>query len=380
MAHSPPDYFFWVVAVLWGCIALIGVRDALTMRLLPARRQGVRPTVSVVVAARDEEARIETTVLRLLAQVGVELEIIVVDDRSRDRTGEILRGLATKYPGLRVVRVDDLPAGWLGKCHACHVGSGLASGEWVLFADGDVWLRDDVVVRAVGQADAEAADHVTLVPWVRGATFLGSVVQLLLGIVFGRRAGAVNRDRPGSYFGIGAFNLVRAEAYRVIGGHVPLRMEVVDDLKLALLLRKAGRRSRVFFSAGDADADWCPGALGVVRGMEKNHFAATGYRLSRVLLGAAMLGLFWVSAVAGPWTGSVGGLAAGLALMSMSLPAAIAAVRLGWPIAAAPLVPLFVPVLAVSLVHSAVVTLRRGGVRWRDTFYPLAELRAGSVR
>src|ERR1043166_203190 len=87
---------------------------------------------SVVIAARDEEARIEQTIRHLLAQRGPELELIVVDDRSTDRTSDILRSLAIEDSRLRIKRVDLLPEGWLGKCYACHVGAGAATGDWIL--------------------------------------------------------------------------------------------------------------------------------------------------------------------------------------------------------------------------------------------------------
>src|SRR4051812_36019705 len=90
---------------------------------------------SVVIGARDEEARIEQTIHHLLAQRGVELEIIVVDDRSRDRTGEILRQLRKEDSRVQVKRVDVLPEGWLGKCHACHIGARQTTGDWILFTD-----------------------------------------------------------------------------------------------------------------------------------------------------------------------------------------------------------------------------------------------------
>ena len=76
----------------------------------------------MVIAAWDEEARIEGTVRRLLAQEGVEAEFLIVDDRSTDRTGEILRQLAKEDARVKVKRVDVLPYGWLGKCYACHIG------------------------------------------------------------------------------------------------------------------------------------------------------------------------------------------------------------------------------------------------------------------
>ncbi len=380
MPLSLSDCVLWTVAGLYGVLALGALRAVAAFRLLPPRSPSARRArVTAVVAARDEEARVETTVRRLLAQESVELEVVVIDDRSADRTGEILHQLAAEDPRLRVVRVDALPAGWLGKCHACHVGADRAAGEWLLFTDADIWLKPDVVSRAVGEAEGERADHVTLVPGVRRATFLGSVSQLIFGLGVARRAGRVNRDAAGAYFGFGAFNLVRAEAYRAVGGHTPLRMEVVDDLKLGLLLRRGGYRSRVFFAPRDVDADWCPDALGLVKGLEKNHFAAAGYRLSRVLPGVVVLVAVWGAALAGPWTGTAAGLAAGFGLASTAVPAAVAAVRLRWPVAAAALVPLLLPVFAASLLNSTARTLWRGGVRWRDTFYPLSALRAGVV-
>src|SRR5207253_999221 len=102
--------------------------------------------------------------------------------------------LAEEDRRLCVVRVDALPEGWLGKCNACRLGAERATGAWLLFTDGDIWLRPDVVARAVRQAEDEQADHVTLIPGVRGATFLGSVGQLLFNMAVGLRAAAVNRD------------------------------------------------------------------------------------------------------------------------------------------------------------------------------------------
>src|SRR5204862_6760502 len=114
--------------------------------------------------ARDEEARIEITIRHLLAQRGIEAEFIVVDDRSTDRTSEILRRLAKEDARLQVKRVDILPDGWLGKCHACHVGATAATGDWILFTDADCWLKLAVFARALQVAERDGADDVTLSP------------------------------------------------------------------------------------------------------------------------------------------------------------------------------------------------------------------------
>ena len=117
----------------------------------------------MVIAARDEEARIEQTIRHLLAQRDVDAEFIVVDDRSTDRTSEILRRLAKEDPRIQVKRVDVLPEGWLGKCNACHIGAGAATGDWILFTDGDCWLKPDVMARALRVAQRDGVEHITLV-------------------------------------------------------------------------------------------------------------------------------------------------------------------------------------------------------------------------
>src|SRR5688500_5950045 len=117
--------FFGSIALLWLALAVLTLRGVRAVKsLAPPSGAGLSPLprVSVVIAARDEQARIDTTVRRLLTQEGVELEVIAVDDRSTDRTGEILLRAAAEDPRLRVLRVDALPEGWLGKCHACHLG------------------------------------------------------------------------------------------------------------------------------------------------------------------------------------------------------------------------------------------------------------------
>jgi hypothetical protein len=335
---------------------------------------------SVVVAARDAEARLEGTVRHLLAQDDVAVEVIVVDDRSTDRTGAILRQLASEDARVRVERVELLPDGWLGKCHACHVGAGAATGEWILFTDADCWLKPDVIVRALGVAEREAADHIALTPGVVPDTWGARAWHLVLLSRFASWISGVNHDRAGAYFGIGAFNLVRASAYRECAGYEALRLTILDDVKLGLLLHRARKRTRAFIGGDDMACHWGMTVPGMIAIMEKNYFAAIDYRVTPVVAAGLMGTLLFGSAVIGPWTGTIAGIAAGLAAWSLALPAAVFARRLGWPVRYAVIAPLMYPVMVYAVINSAVVTLRQGGVRWRDTFYPLETLRQGTLR
>ncbi len=335
---------------------------------------------SVIVAARDEEVRIERTVRRLLAQRSVELELIVVDDRSTDRTGEILEQLAKEDSRLRVVRIHALPEGWLGKCHACHVGASAAKGDWILFTDADCWSKPDVLLRAMRVAGLECADHVTLTPG-RATPSLGvRACALLFHLSCVNWISGVNRDRPKSHLGIGAFNLVRAPAYRQCGGYEALRLSVIDDVKLGLLLRRAGKRTRAFLGADDVEAQWGTNAFSTIKLMEKNYFAALEFSLPLAMgvstFGTLLMGVVVLGAVSG--TGA--GLAAALSPFCLVVPAAIVASRMGWSWSAALGVPFVAPVFLCALLNSTAKTLWHGGIRWRDTFYSLETLRAGSVR
>jgi glycosyltransferase involved in cell wall biosynthesis len=334
----------------------------------------------VVIAARDEEARIEQTIRHLIAQRGVEVEIIIVDDRSTDHTGEILEHLAKEDASVKVKTVEVLPDGWLGKCHACHVGASAATGDWILFTDADCWLRPDVIARALRVAERDRSDHVTLTPGTVAETVGAQAWHLLFLTSLLNWFSGVNRDRPKAYLGIGAFNLVRTAAYRQCGGYERLRLTVLDDVKLGLLLRRAGMKTRAFLGVHDVECHWGTTVWSMVKIMEKNYFAATDFRLGLVLAGSLFMILILCIVIAGLVTGSVAGLLAGLSPLSLIVPAAIMARRLGWSWPCAVCMPFMFPVFMYAVLNSTYVTLRQGGVRWRDTFYSLETLRAGTVR
>jgi len=354
--------------------------NELTARDAAPPPSGSTPRCSVVIAARDEEARIEGTVRHLQAQRGVELEIIAVDDRSTDRTFGILRRLASEDARVQVAHVETLPPNWLGKCHACHIGAGLATGDWILFTDADCWMKPDVIARAIRLARLENADHITLTPGVSPETLPARAWHLAFLISMANWASGVNRDRPKAHLGVGAFNLVKTSAYRQSGGYEALRLTVVDDVKLGLLLHRAGKRTRGYIGGDDVECHWGRTARGMIKIMEKNFFAAADFRLGAVLLACVAAALLLVGIVTGLAAGTGTGIAASLAMLTFILPAAILARRLGWSFAAAAITPFVFPLVFHAILNSTWVTLRQGGIRWRETFYPLDELRRGNVQ
>jgi GT2 family glycosyltransferase len=384
-------FTFYGTAALFLAWTLSTLHHLRWVRRLPALTRPSNPNgstphthpptrCSVIVAARDEEPRIEQAIHRLLQQHHVELELIAVDDRSTDRTHEILRRLAQTDPRIRVQHVDALPDGWLGKCHACHLGASLASGDWILFTDADCWLKPDVIARALETAEREHADHITLTSGLAAGDASLHASHLMFLISLANWFSGVNRDRPEAFMGIGAFNLVRASAYRDCGGYEMLRLTVVDDMKLGLLLRRAGKRTRAFLGGDEVACDWGTRAWDTVRVMEKNYFAAADYRTGLVAAGSAFVILLFTLLGLGLVSGTVAGLSAALSPFLLALPAGVLARRLRWPLAHALWVPFMPPLFLYAVLRSTVVTLRQQGVRWRGTFYPLARLRTGNVR
>jgi hypothetical protein len=375
-------FIFWTISTLWHIRWVQRLASLATLKstdLSPLAKPAVT-RCSVVMAARNEEARIEQTIRRLLAQQHVELELIVVDDRSTDRTTDILKRIAAEESRLKIKRVDTLPDDWLGKCHACHIGATAAANEWILFTDADCWLNPDVIARAFLAAQAHGADHVTLTSGLANCTVGLKAFHLLFLISVSNWFSGVNRDRQRSYMGIGAFNLVRAEAYRQCGGYERLRLTILDDMRLGLLLRRAGKRTRAFMGAEDATCHWGSTVWDAIGLMEKNFFATVDYQIGLVIAGSFFTILVFGVLAFGILSRTPIGLAAAMSPFSLAIPAGILARRAEVSWVAVLCVPFIFPIFLLAVLNSTFVTLRRGGVRWRDTFYSLETLRAGNVR
>lgn len=356
-----------------------------SLREVPPVHEGAFPSLAVIVAARDEERGIEAAMRSLLAQDYPSLEVIAVDDRSTDATGAILDRLAAEDPRLRPVHVRELPAGWLGKCHAQHVGAQGARASYLLFTDGDILFDPDVLKRAVAWAEAHRLDHVVAFPHMLAPGFVERAFVSSFGLLLlpKLRTWTLRRAGGRGYVGVGAFNLVRAEAWRAIGGHERLRLEVVDDVRLGYLLRRLGHRQAALDSGGLVRVRWNEGFRGSWRGLLKNTFAGAEWSWAQALAGSALLSAMALAPLAAVVLGAGDALrAAGLAVGALAAAIHSAA---AWRIARGSgleglLAPLALLALAGAILASAALAHWCGGIEWRRTRYPLAALRAGCVR
>jgi glycosyltransferase involved in cell wall biosynthesis len=360
-----------------------------TMRCIPKLRD-LEPTpparwprVSLIVPARDEAEELEAAISSRLGEDYPDLEVIVIDDRSTDRTGAIADAIAARDARVVVEHVSVLPEGWLGKVHALHRGVARASGEWLLFSDADVHFAPGTLRRAIAWLEREGADHLSVMPEMRPRTFLVGVVQavfLRLAAVGGRLP-SVADPRSSAAVGGGLFNLVRRSALERTRGFEWLRLELIDDLALGQMLKANGARARVVNATGSIWLDFYPSVRELVRGGEKNSFALLGglsYLRLAVVLGI-LLSLELGPCVALAWPGASwavrGGAALALALITAS--GLLVNRWLGRRPREVLLWPMATVLLAFGGVRSAWLSLLRGGIVWRDTRYSIASLRAG---
>lgn len=340
------------------------------------------PRVSIVVAARNEEKNVEEALQSLLSQDYQNLEIIVVNDRSTDQTGEILDWLARGDPRLQIVHIAELSHGWLGKNHALYFGAQRASGELLLFTDADVVMHPVTVSKAVSYMTDGRLDHVAVLPEVKTPGILLEMFVGAFGIFFSLYARPWKAKDPKSakFIGIGAFNLVRAQVYQAVGAHQAIAMRPDDDMKLGKLIKKHGYRQELLFGRELISVEWYSSLRELIDGLMKNAFAGVEYSVAAVIASSAALLLFyaWPFLAIFVTTGEARIINCTIVLVMVALcwdAARFSNSRpwfgLGFPFATL----LFVYILWRSML----TTIFNDGINWRGTHYSLAELKANKV-
>ncbi len=343
------------------------------------------PALSIILAARDEERSVGEGVKSMLAQDhSGTLEIIAVNDRSTDRTGEILEELATRYSNkLRVLNVESLPEGWLGKTHALYAGAAQAQGEWLLFTDADVIFAPDCADRAVRYATSKGLDHLTLPPEIvcRSVLLRSFVAAFTLVFEMTQRPWRVGDPQAQEHVGVGAFNLIRKDAYERSGTHRAIRMRPDDDMKLAKLLKRHGFRQGVAYGAGLISVEWHQTLPDAARGLSKSMFSGLDYRIGATAAGVLMLSLTNVLPVFGLLSRNTTGTLCRLNILSTFLLYAYRSRHFGneTPWWYAVLHPFGICVFIYAMLRSASTTIINGGIEWRETRYPLKELKDNEI-
>jgi glycosyltransferase involved in cell wall biosynthesis len=371
------------VGWIGACIVLVrGVARLKRVQEMVPAADADCPRVSILVAARDEAEKLPRALATLLELDYPGYEVVFVNDRSRDATLQILADSARRHPRLKVVHIAELPQGWLGKTHALQKASEHAQHDWLLITDADVRFHPSVLRRAATFVRENQLDHLTIYGHIELNDFWEKTFASywVLGFNLRFQPWRVSNPRARQYMGVGSFQLLRRSAFDAIGQYKRLALEVVDDVRLGYLVKRAGLRSGVLIGDDLLRVRWQEGLANMIRGLTKNTFAALHYSVAETL--GNLLLLLTLSLV--PFLGLFAARGAPQWLAAIAV-ATILVVHsyAAYQIRLSPLYalthPLGASLFGYILLRSMIVTLWRGGVVWRDTFYSLEELRKGMV-
>lgn len=334
------------------------------------------PRVTVVVACRNEQDYIRDCIEGVLSQDYPDIELIVVNDRSEDRTAEVLREI--KDSRLKVLEVKELPAGWFGKNHAMWLGARAGIGEWLVFTDSDTRLGEGALREGVGLGVVRNYDMVSLIPRFRTRGFSDSLLTPLCGMVTSGMylmMFANNPQLPGVAFACGQYMAIRREAYDRVGGWESVKGYPSDDVEMARRLKRMGMRPRVGWGQDLVEARMYEGWGQVYRGWSRNLIMASRGLPWRVLgaMVVVMLGVMssFVALGWGLWKGNWGWVFMSLGHMMLITWVLWSGYGRGdFQRRYALLWPVGMFLLLVILVRSLYLCWR-GGMEWRGVWYSL---------
>ena len=369
------NVIFWLIALIE---AVIGYRTIYRLEDITANNQ-YEPLVSVIIAARNEELSIKRSIQSQFQQHYKNIEWIAINDRSTDKTGEILDCLQRENEKLKAVHIKDLPKGWLGKNYALYQGYQHSNGDYLVFTDADVMYHPDTIGKAVTFLDQQNIDHLTVSPNLDATGFWlrAFVAFFLFGFSFFKRPWMANVDSSKIGMGIGAFNLITRDAYDKIGTHKAIAMRPDDDLQLGYKIKKLGLRQRIVTGITLLKVKWYDSLKAALIGLEKNTFAGLHYRLSMVFI--AMAGTFLSHVLPFITLFSARKLHLFLSIITILLIFSLYILVTRRMTSFSPFNFIAFPFTALLFIYSigraSFLTFKRGGIVWRGTKYSLKELR-----
>jgi chlorobactene glucosyltransferase len=254
------------------------------------------PPVTVLIPAKDEGERVRVCLASVLGQDYPNFSVITIDDRSTDETGRILDEIAADSSGkVRSLHVAPgaLPPGWLGKCHALHVGAKDADGKWLLFVDSDVNLtRPDALSAALAACAWRGYDAMSLMTAIECETLLERLVLPLTGGVWSvmNTVSHTNNDnRPGAAYANGQFFLIRRSTYDAAGGHESVRDQITEDVELARRMKSQGAKVRLELGARFASTRMHATLGQMFRGWARIYSGTTRRNPARIIAAALFL-------------------------------------------------------------------------------------------
>jgi cellulose synthase/poly-beta-1,6-N-acetylglucosamine synthase-like glycosyltransferase len=336
--------------------------------------------VTVIIAARNEEISVESTVISLLNQTHRELELIVVNDRSTDATGQLINELAQQHQRLVPIHIETLSSGWLGKNYALFKGYQVASGAFLLFADADIYFEKDTISKALTYMKDQKVDHVTIAPdlQAKGFWLQAFISYFLYGFSVFKRPWTANNDhsRRGG-MGIGAFNLIKRDVYEQIGTHVGIKNRPDDDLKLGQAIKQRGYKQRFLSGVNQLSVEWYPSLKEAIKGLEKNTFAGLNYSIAVTVFAITSILISHFLPIFTLFSSdrTVQLLSALFLVIFLTLYGVIIVKMTNYSLWKLAVYPITTTIFLYSTIRAVALTYMKGGIEWRGTFYSLKELR-----
>jgi chlorobactene glucosyltransferase len=298
-----------LAAVVWPAVAVGAYASYRRCRSVVPERHfetdpRLRPRVTVIIPARNEENDLETTVRSVLAQEGVELEVIVINDHSTDRTGEVIDRLAAEDARVRPMHNPVQRKGWLGKANAMHQAAELATGDFIVFTDADITHKPGCALAAVREMQDHRLALLSMMPlfiwetiWENAAApaFLLAMTNFL--------SGPIHDPDSEDALAIGAFIMVDADIYRALGGHDPIKGEMLDDVSLARHFKAKGKQVAFRVAPQCLSVRMYNSASSVFYGSIKNCLAVFGDSFWLAIPLALTFAIGGVSVLAAPFAG-----------------------------------------------------------------------------
>jgi chlorobactene glucosyltransferase len=356
---------------LWNYFSFAAIRR----RDRPSRM----PSISVLVPARNEERSIERCVRSLLEQEYDDFEVIVLNDHSDDRTGEILTTLRREHPALSVIEGAPLPAEWVGKNWACHQLAREARGEWLLFTDADTIHEPHSLSAVIGFAERTGAHFFSGVPRQRMESFWERVViPMVIFLYFAYLPNRWITDRRDPQFSAtnGQLLCVARLAYDKIGGHEAVRSQLVEDLWLGRAAKRAGIRTALASAIETVECRMYGSLREIMAGFSKNLFPGFDYSIvgltffliSTLLLYVVPL-IFVIVAITNGWyTVELFWLPLTQLLLASAMRAMLA-LRFGMDWRQLFYHPLSALIIAIIALNSARWSFSRRGATWKGRSY-----------
>lgn len=373
-AYAAIMLLFWIIICVY---LVVSTRKITFLKDLTPSENHNCPSISIIIAVKDEEAEVEEALQSVCQLDYPHLHIIVINDRSTDGTSAILDRMKQHHARLNIITVNQLQEGWLGKNHAMYQGYLASSDEWLLFTDADVKFKQQTLKKAMQYVQEKQLDHLTLLPQVTSRSSLFKSVMNTFALMLDIKLRPWDISDPSSKasMGVGAFNLVKREAYEKTGTHLAISLRPDDDLKLGERIKHAGFRQDIVYGENEVSLEWYTSLPQFINGLMKNMFSVSNYNagvamstaISTFLMLVLPVPLFLLSGSPFHW---IAVLIIVAQFLLMRLKRGI--ITRWWD---ALLIPFAGLVMVYIIIKSTWLNTRQGGIYWRNSFYPLSELR-----